>query len=424
MSKEEKTRIDLKNKSGYTTRASQSVLQYGVGAMVDFPGQTLMTAAPKYWKNSVTKIEDPRLAKALGVKWFGMPGTNIQDVNTQRGISYVRFPEWYFCPVCRRLKPLNEWLIEHNKYASDYTKEYDEYMVKNLKCYKDKCELVASNIITVCEDGHINDFPWIEWAHIMSKKKKEVCNDPRLVFRAGSSSTEGLSGLIVECENCHASATLGKAFSKDIFRELIEGGRTEFRCQGRHPWKGTKKLCGKTLLTKQRGDSSVYFPCSVSSIVIPTNKDVNYEKVSNCMTYKKYLDILEDCDSEEEKEKIINKRIDKWTKETSELLRIKEVSVKKILKELLKVSSEENNLEEELGLNNISYKYEEFCALSGIDDTKNYKNNDFIREEMDVETYELPGIKKIVLIKKLREVRALIGFSRVNPVSIDDMDKD
>ena len=34
------------NKIQYSVRTSQAVLQYGVGAMVDFPDQTLMTAAP------------------------------------------------------------------------------------------------------------------------------------------------------------------------------------------------------------------------------------------------------------------------------------------------------------------------------------------------------------------------------------------
>lgn len=36
------------NATSHAVRASQAVLQYGVGAMVDFPSQTLMTAAPEY----------------------------------------------------------------------------------------------------------------------------------------------------------------------------------------------------------------------------------------------------------------------------------------------------------------------------------------------------------------------------------------
>ena len=39
------------NKVDYSVRAMQAVLQYGVGAMVDFKDQTLMTAGLEYWKN-------------------------------------------------------------------------------------------------------------------------------------------------------------------------------------------------------------------------------------------------------------------------------------------------------------------------------------------------------------------------------------
>lgn len=41
------------NKITHSVRASQAVLQYGVGAMVDFPEQTLMTAAPETWEGNV-----------------------------------------------------------------------------------------------------------------------------------------------------------------------------------------------------------------------------------------------------------------------------------------------------------------------------------------------------------------------------------
>ena len=39
----------LLNRYTHSVRASQAVLQYGVGAMVDVPNQALMTAAPEYW---------------------------------------------------------------------------------------------------------------------------------------------------------------------------------------------------------------------------------------------------------------------------------------------------------------------------------------------------------------------------------------
>ena len=73
----------------YTVRAAQAVLRFGPGAMTDFPAQTLVTAAPEYWKK-ITPIHDERFARALGVDYFAVP----------EHITYERFPVWYLCPVC------------------------------------------------------------------------------------------------------------------------------------------------------------------------------------------------------------------------------------------------------------------------------------------------------------------------------------
>ena len=91
------------NKVNYSVRAAQAVLQYGVGAMVDFKDQTLMTAAPEYWAYDTVTIHDERLEKLLKVSKFGMP-----TGNDGHRIAYARFPEWYFCPKCRRMKPLQK----------------------------------------------------------------------------------------------------------------------------------------------------------------------------------------------------------------------------------------------------------------------------------------------------------------------------
>ena len=73
----------------HSVRRSQAVLQYGVGAMIDFPSQVLMTALPEEWKNPDT-IHDERLEKLLGVQRFITPSENS-------GVPFVRFPRWYFC---------------------------------------------------------------------------------------------------------------------------------------------------------------------------------------------------------------------------------------------------------------------------------------------------------------------------------------
>lgn len=272
----------------HSVRASQAVLQYGVGAMVDFPDQTLMTAAPEYWKEQVIQIHDERLERALKVNYFGLPAGK-DDSNGKEGISYVRFPEWYFCPKCRRFQPLKEWISAYKKRSR--RTEKDPNMIKSLKC--PYCgggqELVVARIITACECGHIDDFPWIQWVHCknMNGGAKRVCDHPSLTFKTSASSSEGLEGLTVTCESCHAKATLKGAFEKDGFQKLDEKypGQYNFKCAGKHPWKHTKELCSRYPKVLQRGSSSVYFPITESSLVIPPYSSQITKKVEDSKGY-------------------------------------------------------------------------------------------------------------------------------------------
>ena len=405
-------RIEL-NKTKYSTRASQSIFQSGVGAMVDFADQTLMTAAPKYWQGSIEEIHDPRLEKALHVDFFGMPK------ESREGIGYVRFPEWYLCPVCRRFMPIDQWVEEYSKYASEKTKMYDRYMTKRPFCYKCHSNLVAANIITICNNGHISDFPWVEWAHAKSYPPKEVCASPKMKLRTSASVAEGLQGLVIQCENCGASATLKEAFYPEVFDKLIEDGHTEFCCKGAHPWKFKNEKCNETPVTKQRGDTSVYFSNTVSSIVIPVYRDKLENEVRNSKAFYKHKLVLDEFDTIDEKKNFYNKKKDQWNKEiANELLKDKN-QISRIADNLVMGSfsyDENDGIVDEI--NDVEYRYEEYrvlCGLDGdIDDT-----DDFLREEMNVADYSIPGIDKVVLVKKLREVCALTGFSRVKPVSGD-----
>lgn len=146
------------NRITHSVRSSQAVLQYGVGAMVDFPDQTLMTAAPEYWEERIVQIHDERLEKVLHVDYFGMPGSK-DEKKFQEGISYARFPEWYFCPKCRKFQPINKWIKEYRRKAKDSIIDKDPNMVKHMQCPTCKQDLVVTRIITVCEHGHIDDFP-------------------------------------------------------------------------------------------------------------------------------------------------------------------------------------------------------------------------------------------------------------------------
>ena len=403
MAEQIKSKVDL-NHVTHSVRAAQAVLQYGVGAMVDFPDQTLVTSAPEYWSGT-NRIFDDRFAKALDVDYFALP----------TDIAYARFPEWYFCPKCRTFQPLSKWIAEYKRKAKGKSLELDENMVTHMQCPQCKQDLVVARIVTVCEDGHLNDFPWVKWVH--ARSKKPICGNPALKFKTGASGSEGLEGLTIECA-CGAHATLKDAFDKDIFERIDqEEGSFGFKCDGCHPFKHTKEVCGKYPRTVQRGASSVYFPVTHSSLVIPPYADKLNTKIEQSNAYEECITIIADEDTPEEKQKLIKKRLSKWAEKIALEIGALKSDVEKILtQKWLDASSEV------IDVTSVKYRFEEYMALTGEISTPKGSLGDFSREPMPIEEYNLPHIKSISLVDKVRVVNALTGFSRINPaMSKDDL---
>lgn len=388
------------NKVTHSVRAAQAVLQYGVGAMVDFQDQTLVTAAPEYWSGT-RKIYDDRFAKALGVEYFALPTT----------VAYARFPEWYFCPKCRKFQPLKKWVADYRDTigrANKRTIEIDPYMTEHMQCPKCRQDLVVARIVTVCQNGHLNDFPWVKWVH--AKSNKPICGHPELQFKTGASGTEGLEGLSVRC-SCGALATLKGAFDKDCFEELDR--KTEgisFLCEGHHPFRHTKESCTCYPKTVQRGASSVYFPVVHSSLVIPPYADKLNSKIEQSHAFEDCITKIEDYDADEKVSRI-QKRLSKWAENIALEIGASKSDVEKILTR--KWLEPESSVPD---VTSIQYRVEEYLALTGeIGAEVDSMLGDFSREEMDISDYGIPHIKAISLIDKVRVVNALVGFSRIEP---------
>lgn len=417
-----KDKVRLNNVT-HSVRASQAVLQYGVGAMVDFPEQTLMTAAPETWDGSVVEIHDERLEKVLHVDYFGMPGSKDEG-RYQDGVSYARFPEWYFCPRCRRFQPLSEWVKEY-KYSTKNARfvENDPYMVKHVRCSKCYQDLVVARLVVVCGQGHIDDFPWVKWVHAKNMiGPKSICDNPKLKFKTSASSSAGLEGLTISCETCGCKATLKDAFTKDELKRLDEktGYKYGFQCTGRHPWKNVKEPCGEYPHVLQRGGSSVYFPISVSSLVIPpysskltsmVQSSSNFSDLKKAITESiKTITGLGMPVTQEMKSGIVAQKISEFAKRIALEIGKKEDQVKPILERRWSGSDDEGYT-----TNSVRYRAEEYVALNGEVALPD-KNGEFVSEETNISDYGIPFVKSISLIHKVREVQALIGFSRLEPV--------
>ena len=418
-----KAKSRLKNKIAYSVRASQAVLQYGVGAMVDFRDRTLMTAAPEYWGDSVIQIHDERLEKILHVDYFGKPGDK-DDVKYAEGISYVRFPEWYFCPSCRRFKPIGEWVKEYRA-KSPKRAEEDSHMIQMMKCPKCFQELVVARIITACQDGHIDDFPWVKWVHCQSfGEEKPICRKPELTITTSSSASEGLEGLTLKCLTCGATASLRGAFDPDKFSELDKrtNNRYDFRCTGKHPWKHKTESCKHPEYPKvlQRGSSSVYFPVTESSLVIPPYSNIVTTKIQDSAAYAEYKSVLAATLSTpglpaETIELLRNTHTQTYAQKIAQETAI---SLEKVIGVLKRKNA--SSEDEEYSTASVKYRAEEYEAITGETVVEDEDYGDFLRESVNMADYNLPCLKSISLIHKVREVQALIGFSRLKPVDSTD----
>lgn len=233
-----------------TVRASETVVPYGPGAIVDILGQSFMVPTGDRWPSVKvrTEVHSDRLASALGVEQlWAAPTTHTPEKGSVPGLEFVRFPGWLFCQVCRRMV---KWSPKLETGGAPH-------------CVNGACDgrLVPMRFVLVCtENSHVSDVPWGDWAHRGGEgtcKSKE-----QLRFKTLGGSGDGLSSLEIGCEACGARRSLGE-LRRD---KLATDG---FTCRGNQPWEYEWGSCGKPLDAQQRGATSLHFSDTASAIDIP-----------------------------------------------------------------------------------------------------------------------------------------------------------
>ncbi|MDN3495289.1 DUF1998 domain-containing protein [Planococcus sp. APC 4015] len=248
-----------------TVRASETVSPYGPGAIVDILGQSFMVPTGDRWPSSKVRrpVESDRLAEALGVDdLWAAPTTHTPENQKTPGLEFERFPSWLFCQVCRRM--------------TRWSRSLETGGIP--LCQEDSCDgrLVPMRFVAVCTTAsHIADIPWAEWLH--RTHEGDCTSNDRLRFEASEGRSEGLSSLQVRCDRCGHRRSLGD-MRRDVFS--AEG----FTCLGKQPWERDWGTCGKPIDPQQRGATSLHFADTVSAIDIPvveSRDDADAEKLRN-----------------------------------------------------------------------------------------------------------------------------------------------
>lgn len=251
-------------------RRGQLISPFGVGAMVSFPrDEALMTAGLDAWTAHAKRqcpadwlIREERLEARLGVTHLRLPpdhrdlGVGVQLPN--QDVPFVRFPRWHYCHLCGGMEELSLFGNRQRCRAVPW-------QTRNCVQRKRKPWLMPVRFVTACSRGHIQDFPFREWVH-----RGESCDLQGQLRMLGGRSSAGLTGIRITC-TCGQSRSLGGIFD---FNEQIGGALHKIGCdcEGFRPWLGEwehPQGCGQFLQVVQRGASNVYFPQVVSSIYLP-----------------------------------------------------------------------------------------------------------------------------------------------------------
>jgi hypothetical protein len=348
---------------------------FGPGAVVDLPTASVIVAGTDFWTPDVSRrIDEPRLRSMLRVNAFYRPAVK-SDPGTP-GVPAFVFPRFLVCPRCERLAPYTQFAFDG----------------RNFRCgraHKGKVPKAGpvafpARFIVACSAGHLDDFPWYSYVHAGAGK----C-PPDLQFW-GSGSSGSVGDLHVRCVKCGRDRSMADAFGP-------RAGKALGRCSGARPWLGdnqAEQCATGRLRTLLRGASNLYFPIVQSALSIPEWDDPIQLAIAH------HEESLQEIESEDDIAYGIKKGF---------LPGLKEYDPKTIFEALQARRAQAENPPTPLDI-----RHEEFLALRSQPNAV-----DALRREFEIEPVSVPDsfeglIERIVIVRRLKEVRALDGFSRID----------
>lgn len=230
-----------------TVRRSQLITTYGVGAVVAVEDESFIVRGIDQWGIDAPEFHEPRLQRALGVAGFARPPASDESPD----VPVARFPTWYSCPTCHRL-------ASHAR-LTDY---------QSNTCNDCGAILIPSRFVIACPKGHITDFPYDRWVHAGHTKSGD--QHDLALSTAGSSAS--LRSVVISC-TCGLSVTMDGAFDRGALDGIAQ-------CFGRRPWLSEDDShCDQKPRTLQRGSSNVWFAATRSALSIPPWSDTVFKLI-------------------------------------------------------------------------------------------------------------------------------------------------
>lgn len=375
-------------------RPSQLLWTYGPGALIDLPNLSVVTMGLDRWVTEYCPpVEEARLLAAvqriLGpqVQRLRIPPfireENVDPLSAEGkvGVPVRPFPRWLRCVKCGLLAEYDSGLFEIK--ANLYRPEQTHFVHSD--CEKGKnSDAVPARFLLACRNGHLDDFPWHWFVHSGPADCKGTL---RFFERGASLQTENLW---VKCDTCGAARSLVHAFGKDAKDNLPA-------CRGRHPHLNSYEECPEEPRTILLGATNGWFPITLSVLAIPLEKNQLEQLLSDGWTY------FSDADSVDEIKAIVKTLIksgglpgiDKW--DPQDVWRA--IEDRRAGRTNTAVVSEGD------------IKEPEWDVLTSDAPPTEWPH--FLSSKAGVPEFYRAQLADVVLLERLREVNALIGYTRV-----------
>lgn len=391
-------------------RRSSVVMTFAPGAVVDFRSEkaavSAVIAGLEEWDRSFPPpgmanqqvVYEPRLQRKLRVEGFRLPPVTTDfrytDQEDRRALVAARFPAWMQCPQCDTLAHASDWGNTPGhayRYCASCTEDSPGQQL---------VMVIPVRFVVACSAGHLEEFPWHRWVQHKPECPRREQPSAKLRLR---SVRAGLGGLILSCPACTQERSMDGIFRSDALRGL--------RCRGQRPWLSVQTdpqecMAGagepqRELRVVQRGASNLYFPVTDSALSIPPWAD---ELQQTLGIY--WSPIVSDV-TPADRRTFIAMLARGPLAEALQYLKLNAERLADLIEERV------NNL---AAIEGEDLRLEEYRRLSwGVDAVRAGQT------EFEIRPSVIPAalnqhIESLACVTRLREVRALRGFTRIYPL--------
>lgn len=261
-------------------RRGQLISPFGPGAMMILPdGVSVLCGGLDHWFKRESgdaenidryefQVDEWRLAARLSVEHFYLPPDyrrvrrHDPQTNGHLTVPFLRFPQWHYCTHCGLMRKIPLVTKGRIKCKECESRGWTRYVVQ-------------VPFVAMCDEGHIQDFPWLEWVYRTALPPQD---HPPLRLHSTGGMT--LAGQRVKVdggpERTLAGITNARPDGTDTdLSRMLDASGIPFLCGGHRPWLGTDEgeACVRPLRGTLRSAANVYFAQIHNSIYLPRSDD-------------------------------------------------------------------------------------------------------------------------------------------------------